>query len=512
MDQKRAWFYFILLTWGFITLLGIFVYQSTHEPTQPSNQKAGLIEKVDQGKVLAGGTFYYGIVLKDSSNNQAITSGATIILTSPRDVLSCWENQFTPTWTFEFGPDPVIGDHWYLGCSQVDPRPNATVTITKPGYKTKTTSIVPAPDVNNVSIDPADTQPPTAPGNLRTTSVTSTSAALAWNASTDNVGVTGYKVFRDNKQIATSTKTSYTDSSLQPATSYNYFVKAYDADGNLSGASNTITVATTLTIKDVGLPTAFTQAGSSTTNLAAIADPKNVTNLTVEVVGKNKIVWNETVDLSSMETANKFKSLDQYIKATNTGVVELDSKNLAELNKKTTITMFNLPFVSTPKILVDGKVNPKVVSDISYKNGTLAFTAAHFTKFEVAPTIEILEPKDNFTTSKSKITLYGKVSNPTATVSATLNNKDLGAFKVAAGSGEFSKQIALEKGKNTIVVRAKGLIGATASATVSGVFKPTVAAATLLLIVGLVVLIATLGLGGYYFYRRKAKAKPAQTQ
>ncbi|MEE4546351.1 RICIN domain-containing protein [Streptomyces sp. V4-01] len=89
----------------------------------------------------------------------------------------------------------------------------------------------------------ADTTAPSAPSNL-TATASSTSVALNWSASTDNVGVTGYQVFRGSTQVGTATGTSYTDSGLSASTSYAYTVKAVDAAGNVSGASNTATVTT----------------------------------------------------------------------------------------------------------------------------------------------------------------------------------------------------------------------------------------------------------------------------
>ncbi|MGE5529220.1 MAG: sialate O-acetylesterase [Patescibacteria group bacterium] len=83
-----------------------------------------------------------------------------------------------------------------------------------------------------------DTEPPTAPANLVATAVSSSRIDLIWNASTDNVGVTGYQIFRDGVQVGTSGTTSYSDTSLSPNTTYSYYVKAYDAAGNVSSQSN----------------------------------------------------------------------------------------------------------------------------------------------------------------------------------------------------------------------------------------------------------------------------------
>ncbi|MEK5059603.1 chitinase [Paenibacillus sp. FSL H7-0326] len=94
---------------------------------------------------------------------------------------------------------------------------------------------------------PADTTAPSAPANARSTAVTASSVTLAWNASTDNVGVTGYNVYNGANLAATTTGTTATVSSLAANTSYTFTVKAKDAAGNLSAASNAVTVKTSST-------------------------------------------------------------------------------------------------------------------------------------------------------------------------------------------------------------------------------------------------------------------------
>lgn len=89
-----------------------------------------------------------------------------------------------------------------------------------------------------------DTEPPTAPTNLTATAVSSSQINLAWTASTDNVGVTGYQVFRDGAQVGTTATASYPDTGLSPSTTYSYYVKAYDAAGNVSAQSNTAQATT----------------------------------------------------------------------------------------------------------------------------------------------------------------------------------------------------------------------------------------------------------------------------
>jgi chitodextrinase len=89
-----------------------------------------------------------------------------------------------------------------------------------------------------------DTQAPTAPANLTAAPVSTTQINLSWTASTDNVGVAGYKVFRGGLEIGTASGTTYQDTGLQPNTAYSYYVKAYDAAGNISAQSNTAQATT----------------------------------------------------------------------------------------------------------------------------------------------------------------------------------------------------------------------------------------------------------------------------
>ncbi|CAH1208194.1 hypothetical protein PAECIP111893_02856 [Paenibacillus plantiphilus] len=89
-----------------------------------------------------------------------------------------------------------------------------------------------------------DTQAPSNPASLASTGKTDTTVSLSWTASTDNVGVAGYEIYRGGVKVGTSATTSFTDTGLTAATSYTYTVKANDAAGNLSGASNEVTVVT----------------------------------------------------------------------------------------------------------------------------------------------------------------------------------------------------------------------------------------------------------------------------
>jgi chitodextrinase len=95
-----------------------------------------------------------------------------------------------------------------------------------------------------VTLNEADTMPPTAPTALTAVSVSSSQVNLSWNASSDAVGVTGYDIFRNGVFLRTVTGLTSSDTGLAASTSYSYFVKARDAAGNPSGPSSTVFVTT----------------------------------------------------------------------------------------------------------------------------------------------------------------------------------------------------------------------------------------------------------------------------
>jgi hypothetical protein len=89
-----------------------------------------------------------------------------------------------------------------------------------------------------------DTEAPTVPDNLTSSSNTATTVDLAWDASTDNVGVTGYKIFVDgvyNKSVASN---SGQVAGLSAETTYSFTVSAFDAAGNESAQSTPLIVTT----------------------------------------------------------------------------------------------------------------------------------------------------------------------------------------------------------------------------------------------------------------------------
>jgi chitodextrinase len=126
---------------------------------------------------------------------------------------------------------------------------------------------------------PVDATAPSVPSSLAIGAVTATQLQLTWSASTDDTGVTGYKVYRNGAYLKTVTGSPGTDSGLQPATQYCYQVSALDDSNNESGKS-TQQCATTTSQSDATAPStpsdfAATSA-SAAINLAWTAATDNV--------------------------------------------------------------------------------------------------------------------------------------------------------------------------------------------------------------------------------------------
>jgi fibronectin type III domain protein len=90
----------------------------------------------------------------------------------------------------------------------------------------------------------ADTTGPTVPTGLAASGLTSTSVTLSWSASTDTVGVTGYRIYSSGSLIASTGSTALPISGLIAANSYAFTVAAFDGAGNISAPSTALAVTT----------------------------------------------------------------------------------------------------------------------------------------------------------------------------------------------------------------------------------------------------------------------------
>lgn len=202
--------------------------------------------------------------------------------------------------------DPAIADHTLPSSLYLPSKPSWFGNLAWPPYGPEApTSVssdlakIPAGyrllNGTNPPATGGDTTAPSVPQGLTSNPVDATQINLAWSASTDNIGVTGYRVERSQgagstsySQVGSPTALTFNDTGLAAGTVYNYRVRAIDGAGNLSGYS-TVSTATTSTIPDTTAPTipaslAATVAGTTQVNLTwgASTDAVGVTGYRVE--------------------------------------------------------------------------------------------------------------------------------------------------------------------------------------------------------------------------------------
>ena len=121
------------------------------------------------------------------------------------------------------------------------------------------------PGWSGISDPSTDSEPPSVPAGVQVAIQTPTTAKVTWGASTDNIGVTGYKVFRNGTLVGTRTTATFTDTGLSPNTAYSFTISAYDAAGNESPQSSPPATATTMTA--IGISDAKKMGDSSQVGL-----------------------------------------------------------------------------------------------------------------------------------------------------------------------------------------------------------------------------------------------------
>lgn len=178
-----------------------------------------------------------------------------------------------------------------------------------------------------------DTEAPTAPTNLVAGVASSSQINLSWNASTDNIGVSGYNIYRNGSAnpIATVTTTTFGDAGLAASTSYSYTVKAKDSAENISGSSNTAS-ATTLPPPSDGTLSGAVRNVTDNTALAGVT----IKVSTFGIKGKKGLVTTATTNSSGVYAVTLKQgsytvvaSLKRYSKQTkNTTVSSGDTKTL----------------------------------------------------------------------------------------------------------------------------------------------------------------------------------------
>ena len=282
----------------------------------------------------------------------------------------------------------------------------------------------------------SDTTPPTAPTGLTATFNSTTNAIdLSWTAATDNVAVTGYRIYRDGGPSPINTVNGTTFSDAAPLGTHNYGVTAIDAAGNESGLSN-IASATVVGSGDITPPTAPANL-TATPNLATgtIALSWTASTDDVGVVGYRVFRDNGPAPISTVSgtTFTDTNQLGTHVYA----VAAIDAAgNQSALSNSATATV-TIPEGSTLENLT---VNPTTVTAPASATGTVTLNGAapaggatvtlrssDTDKATVPPSVTVPEGSKSVTFVISTRTgRLGGGRNP-VTITATLGNSSLSA-------------------------------------------------------------------------------------
>jgi chitinase len=265
----------VALAWtGSTDNVGVTGYNVYRDGVKIITTNAGIVAYTDSG-LSQGTTHSYQVSAVDAAGNESVKSASiqatTLDTTAPTvpanvSAVALAYNQVKVSWgaSTDTGGSGLAGYKIYRSgsTSSIGSVLSGTLTFTDStaqGSTAYTYQVTAYDGAGNESAKstgatvttpaPPDTTPPSSPGNLNSTASTLSSITLSWNASTDNVGVTGYKLMRAGVVVATlnSSALSYTDSGLTYSTSYQYSITAFDAAGNTS-APTTVS-ASTLTLK-----------------------------------------------------------------------------------------------------------------------------------------------------------------------------------------------------------------------------------------------------------------------
>ena len=217
-----------------------------------------------------------------------------------------------------------------------------------------------ASDVATTLAVPTDTTPPTVPGNLTSSTISTSQINLSWQASADNVGVTGYSIFRcsgngctPTVQIATiGSVTAFQNTGLMAGTNYTYAVSAMDAAGNDSALSLLASATTQPAPTDTTPPTVptgltATAASSSRINLSWQASTDNLGVTAYSIYRCSGTGCSPTTKVGTVTSETAFSNTGLMANTSYAYAVTASDVAANESGKSATVTATTSPVVSS---------------------------------------------------------------------------------------------------------------------------------------------------------------------
>ncbi|MBK9797853.1 MAG: right-handed parallel beta-helix repeat-containing protein [Holophagaceae bacterium] len=218
-----------------------------------------------------------------------------------------------------------------------------------------------------------DTVAPSVPGGLTSPSHSANQVQLAWTASTDNVGVTGYKVYRGVALLGQASGTAYTDTGLQASTTYSYQVCATDAAGNDSAKSPALSVTTSAPPPPGSGHTYYVDPSGDDANDGSAAHPFRTLQHAADVVTQVAVAGGLTVKVGNITSAR--------VSGPETVIVRAGSYAGFQLNWDTPVAgsaSAPITFQADPGAVITSR-NGKTADGIDLEPGSAYVTISGFT-------------------------------------------------------------------------------------------------------------------------------------
>ncbi|MCL6612794.1 MAG: S-layer homology domain-containing protein [Peptococcaceae bacterium] len=201
--------------------------------------------------------------------------------------------------------------------------------------------------------------------------------------------------------------------------------------------------------------------GGGTTRFGSLADLTDVPDLTFETAdGKVKLVFNESVNLTSFDTVNTLISLEQCLELTD-GSVRLDVEGAEEVLRETdaTVTLSGLPYYRQPEVLLEGAAATEddfTVGQWTYSpgNSIFSFTTKHFSKYDAAPYLKVTNPNTSPVSVGNSTASYTLEGEYDAAADLYVNGQAVSGDAAGEGVRTFSQAVDLNVGSNSVEVKA----------------------------------------------------------
>lgn len=225
----------------------------------------GLTRSFTDDDVTPGASYKYTVVARDAAGNVSPGSDSALVDVptpdtsppgAPTGLLATWSSSTGSSLSWDVDTDDDTGVTGYLvdrdGTTIGNPSGTSykdTAPLSSGSHSYVVRAVDAAGNVSPASSPavvvvpaPPDTRAPTVPTRVSAAVQAPTRSRVTWGASSDNIGVTGYRVTRDGTRIATVADTSFVDSAMPAGAKHVYRVAAVDAAGNASAASAAATV------------------------------------------------------------------------------------------------------------------------------------------------------------------------------------------------------------------------------------------------------------------------------